>query len=545
MKFDAKKGRLVVPFFFFIFILAQSLFSATITYQEDLTTNFKNPERGIRDGSGTLGRVYFSLESYRNVDALPQSFLNNVSNECANYRNAGRKIIPRFRYAWTSGGDAMLQRILGHIEQIGPVLKENADVIAMVEVGFLGCFGEWHYFNCSDQYSNGNTTSRKAVLLKLLDVLPKDRMVVLRYDYYKRQIFGNSAPLGPDSAFSGSPRARTGFHNDCFRFDSSDRGTYHEPNTRANRDTIEAQKNYLNQDNRYVPQEGESCGSSSLSACDSAIKDLKRMHWDGLAISSFISQWSNGGCLNKILMSFGYRIVLRTAQLPDCARPGYNYNGSINLQNVGWGKIYNPRDCELVFRNTATKSKTIVKLTNDPRHWCMREDTLVNVLISAPIPANMPEGTYQVYLNLPDPYPSLHNRKEYSIRLANNNVWEDSTGYNSLQCIVAVSKNCVVGTIKSDAAVFKALESVRVKKQNGSIEFDLPGTMPAPITLEIFALSGAKIWSRTVMPGENGARTVKWTGGSSSVYLWKVFLNDKGSSHAATGAIRSLMVNRN
>ena len=57
----------------------------------------------------------------------------------------------------------------------------------------------------------------------------------------------------------------------------------------------------------------------------------------------------------------------------------------------------------------------------------------------------MPNGEYQVLLNLPDPTTSLHNRPEYSIRLANQDVWEASTGYNSLLQKVIVDSNAEGG----------------------------------------------------------------------------------------------------
>ncbi len=40
------------------------------------------------------------------------------------------------------------------------------------------------------------------------------------------------------------------------------------------------------------------------------------------------------------------------------------------------------------------------------------------------------EGVYDVLLNLYDPL--LYDRPEYSIRFANYNTWEESTGYNLL-----------------------------------------------------------------------------------------------------------------
>jgi len=57
------------------------------------------------------------------------------------------------------------------------------------------------------------------------------------------------------------------------------------------------------------------------------------------------------------------------------------------------------------------------------------------------IPAEMPLGSYSLFLNLPDGYSSLSNRVEYSIRLANQNVWDSITGYNNLQTNVDVEEN--------------------------------------------------------------------------------------------------------
>jgi hypothetical protein len=534
MYFTFQKNAAVfrVFFLFFFFLICQSLFGATITYQEDVSTNFKNPERGIRDGSETLIRIYEELGSYKGVDNLPQSVFDKVSNDCANARSSGKKIIMRFRYTSSGGTDAPLSRMLLHIEQLGPVLRANSDVIVMLEAGFIGCWGEWHYFNCTDQYGNYSPTSRKAVLLKLLEVWPKDRMIVLRYNFHKREIFGTDEPLGPDSAFSGSPRARVGAHNDCFGYNLDNRGTY-QP---TRQDSMDAQKLFLSLDNRYVPQEGETCGSSSHSVCDSALKYFKMHHWDGLSCSHLTSQWSGGGCLNTIKMKWGYRIALRDAVLPDSVRPGRTFFGSINLQNVGWGKIYNPRGCELVFRNNATKAEIIVKLTNDPRRWCMTDD-VVNVPVIATLPANMPEGSYKLFLNLPDTASRLYGKSAYSIRVANNNVWEDATGYNSLlhDVVVSLKVNAKI------AGAIQGLETFRVTKNNGAIKFTF-GNFAAPtrLTMEIFALSGVKLWSRTVMAA-SGAQTMSWTGYSPGIHLVKLSFGDTRSSVGALGAVRSVI----
>ena len=68
----------------------------------------------------------------------------------------------------------------------------------------------------------------------------------------------------------------------------------------------------------------------------------------------------------------------------------------------------------------------------DPRFWMAGETHEINLL--AQLNDSM-SGEYNVYLNLPDPYDTLHDNPAFSIRLANENMWEEETGYNYLTSI--------------------------------------------------------------------------------------------------------------
>jgi Domain of unknown function (DUF4832)/Domain of unknown function (DUF4874) len=487
---------------------------ANITYQEDSTTYFKNPERGVRDGSETLFRKYIELGDYRNTDILPQSVFNTVSGHCNDARSKGMKIIPRFRYYLESGTDAPLARILKHIDQLGPVLRANSDVIVFLEAGFIGAWGEWHHWNSSDVNKLDNTESRRAILFKLLDVMPKDRMVVIRYNSHKRQIFGTNEPLGPDSAFSGSHRARTGAKNDCFRATIDDEGTYRQP---PYTESIESQKVFLSLDNRYVPQEGESCGSSKYSECDSALHDLKRMHYDALQITSFKSQWSSGGCLNKILMNFGHRMALKKAEIPDSVFPGSHLVGSLSIINRGFGKLFNPRGCEFIFKNIKTGAVKQVDIGIDPRRFCMT-DSVEKFPFNISLPPDLAEGSYSLYLNLPDTASRLKARKEYAVRLANVNIWDDATGYNNLKHTIVVSKNMKpVATLNPNK--FQLKEAVSIEKSKGSIAIQYSAPPSTLCSFTVYTLSGLKIWETTA---NDRFGKVRWTGAIPGVYLLKV-----------------------
>ena len=92
----------------------------------------------------------------------------------------------------------------------------------------------------------------------------------------------------------------------------------------------------------------------------------------------------------------------------------------------------NKRGLELVFvkANDPTK-KYVFEQTEDPRFWLPGEHTFT---LSCTLNAEM-QGEYKLYLNLPDPYPTVYNDPRYSIRLANKDIWDENTGYNYIATI--------------------------------------------------------------------------------------------------------------
>ena len=128
-----------------------------------------NPERGFYrwawsnldqfskdDGADAYAngfRVLYAmvrLDAYKST-ALPATLLDGLRTGFANARQSGVKIIPRFVYNYPDGEteyrnatDASLTQVLAHIAQLKPVLQENTDVIAYLQAGFIGAWGEWH-----------------------------------------------------------------------------------------------------------------------------------------------------------------------------------------------------------------------------------------------------------------------------------------------------------------------------------------------------------------------------------------------------------------
>jgi len=91
---------------------------------------------------------------------------------------------------------------------------------------------------------------------------------------------------------------------------------------------------------------------------------------------------------------------------------------------------------ELVLKNTQSEEVYIVNTGIEPRLWKPSMESVIDTVMG--IPQDMPEGEYELYLNLPDPEETLYNNPAYSIRLANENVWEETTGYNRLNILIKI-----------------------------------------------------------------------------------------------------------
>jgi hypothetical protein len=444
-----------------------------VTFNQDaLDTGFPNPERGfydqdaplwlnlerspqnvdslraLRDRGISMLRWYFIIDEFRSAPFNDEA-LAYVRAQFAAARQAGLKVIPRFSYNFPTGGewpyqdpDAPLDRVLAHIGQLEPLLRENADVIAFMEIGFVGAWGEWHSStNRLVEHPEGLNTSSHAIIDRLLLALPPERMIAMRYPPYKRALYGDE-PLTPEQAFSGSPQARMGAHNDCFLASNTDWGTY--PEDPAAR---EALKGYLSLDNRFLPQGGETCNAAADAqpyiGCANALADLSRLRYSTLNIDyqeEVLQGWRDGGCFNEIADRLGYRFRLTGAALSQSVVTGRAFDLSLTVVNDGFASPYNPRGLEVVLRSSVTGELYRFPLGDqyDPRRW-LPELSAITINLQAELPASAPAGGYEVLLALPDPHPTLYNRPEYAIRLANQGMWEAQTGFNRLGVTIQVT----------------------------------------------------------------------------------------------------------
>ncbi|GAA5064447.1 hypothetical protein HNP84_006930 [Thermocatellispora tengchongensis] len=422
----------------------------TVTYTPS-TAAFANPDRGLYHHTGDCDKNDFSLATLQDYRAgqhislvmcvfylseyrdapIGQAALDQLQQQFATVRAAGLKMILRFAYtASTDGADAPKDRVLAHLDQLAPYLSANADVIHVMQAGFVGAWGEWYYtqnFGNAGVVSATDWANRKAVTDKILSVLPSSRMVQLRTPAIKRTMYGTAA-LSPAQAHGGSPQARLGHHNDCFLAGPDDYGTYTDP---------AVEYPYLEAETTYLAMGGETCNPNPpRSDCPTALDELSRFHWTYLNTdyhTGVLSGWNSGGCLAEVGRRLGYRLTLQSGTYPATATRGGTLPVSITIKNEGWAAPVNPRNLELVLRSgTATYR---LPLSGDPRKWLAGTTTTLSQPVT--LPASMPAGSYALLLALPDP--QLGSRPEYSIRLANTGTWEPGTGLNNLLHTITIS----------------------------------------------------------------------------------------------------------
>jgi len=398
--------------------------------------------RGAREKHISLVRLLYSLREFREAP-ISQELLERLAADFGRAREAGVKIILRFSYSSAIGQpDASLERILSHIEQLKPVLQPNADVLAFLEAGFAGAWGEWHsstngLFDTGPGIRWPQVNARtRAILDKLLEALPRDRMVALRCPRFKWAFFGVE-PLSVKDGFSGTPKARTGAINDCFLASADDMGTY--------TDRMEAEKAFYHRDNLFVPQGGETCSAGPRAQpyidCENALKQLAYLRYSTLNLDynrQVLAVWEQGGCMPEIRRRMGYRFRLIESRVPETARPGAALRISFTVTNDGWANLYNPRPLEVVLRDSKSGKRHALKLAEDPRLWMPGESRTVEAEIGFPAEAAA-GASYDILLHLPDAAPALRDRPEYAVRFANRDMWEPATGMNSLGRAVKVA----------------------------------------------------------------------------------------------------------
>ncbi len=436
-----------------------------VTFLPDDTTDFLNPERGwMRRGNedifddaragnddhqtgysvvwtdvgspawdGDSGNP-FRLDNYRKRN-LPSSLLDALGDVFAAARREGIKLKVRFAYNYSSGGrDTTKEWMLTHIGQLGPVLTENADAIASLDAGFIGYWGEMHSSTDIVRDGGDEAGAIAEVVNALLAETPAWLNVDVRYPRIVRSLFGDPGyDMDLGERFSGTDQARVGWYNDCLWSNKGNTGTY------GGGDGFERDRDTFEKIGRYAATSGESCNAGGLNeynSCDAVLEDMAKIGGPDTLFRGFwkdmYDRWIEEGCYKEISLRLGYRLLFVSATLPVQVSAGEPFTVSLELQNSGFGKVYNPRPVDLVFVGADGAATT--RLTPDARKKLPLAGETVTASWTVEAPADLRSGQrYQLYLRLPDPSARLEPDNRFAIRMANSGeIWDPTTGRHDL-----------------------------------------------------------------------------------------------------------------
>lgn len=442
----------------------------TLNFSED-TSNFLNPERGVRDGfqmgygnnnsytnpanitdttlagwnpaniraaGTTVAQAYVSLRPHKN-SAIPQSYLDTLASRLAACRTAGIKVVLRFWYGWTyseSVGhepDAPKSRILSHITQLTPLFQDYADVILVLQAGFIGLWGEWYY---STNFGTPPGAADKAdVMNALLSAVPSSRFVQCTIVSDLQSLTN----LSEGTAYNGSNGSRIGFHNDAFVANQADAGTFpwDDPDRTTKREWVAART-------KWMPVGGEMAGDIPVPTepdpynrrnASGLLAEFAKFNWSWIARDFGQpdigpQQWASMGIDQTIGKKLGYRYRLTQVTMPTSLTPGTGFTMNLKLTNDGWASAFNPRPVRVVLRRQSDQTLFVINTNLDPRRWYAGVNQDLNLTLTAP--SGLTSGSYDVLLWFPDGSATLENNPLFAIRLANTGVWESATGMNKI-----------------------------------------------------------------------------------------------------------------
>lgn len=442
------------------------------SYTPDNTTNFANPERGFyeqveyghpsyyklskssgcfqegrKEGRSLILRLYY-LHNYRTQPTLPDSLITMINNDMEAIRANGFKCILRFAYT-AEGSDDPSKNLdatpaiwQAHLSQLKRVMADNADVIYVVQAGFLGAWGEW-YYSGQGVGKNIPADTKKNLITQLLDAVPANRCVQLRTPLFKTDYMGDAVALTAATAYRGDARSRLGHHNDAFCNGEYNMGTY---------TNVSSDKAYIAQECLFVPiggetniEESNAANYTNYGTGAKAEAEMRLLHYSYLnySYSKYATgQWKNekdaSGTSYYDLMArqMGYRFVLTEGSFPTEVAQGDKMAITLKINNTGYAPLYNERHAYIVMKGA---NKTYrMQLQSDPRTWQPAQTTTISE--SLLLPTDIEAGTYSLYLYLPDADSKIAANPAYAVRFANSDVWDAATGYNNLNTQVVVAE---------------------------------------------------------------------------------------------------------
>ncbi len=427
-----------------------------IDYSETLD-NIKNPERGFYNTaflrmmpSGTkpttsganlvhlrvnIGDFSSAVNGTEDLE-LTEDALNALDQTLQNIKSRGGSVIIRFAYDGFNGKkdlEPSLDMIYKHISQLKPIFYKNQDVLAYVELGFFGPWGEMH----SSKVSNTDNVSRAIDLM--LDTVPTNIKIGVRTpNYYAKWLGIDRSKLNENITVKGTDEYRVGLFNDGYLGSNNDLGTF------LNRQIEIA---WLQNQATHTFYGGEVVANANP-ATKPAINTVEYMseeafithttylnsEWNGNVINAWKEETYNGSDQLYVGQSgylyianhLGYRFVLRKSEVTKEVNKNRNLKLNLHIENVGFANLINEKKVTLVLKKGEQTYEIPTEI--DATNWNSKE--ISNVNIEVPLPKDIELGEWNIYLRISQNGDMGTDGNYKCIQLANKNIYDETLGAN-------------------------------------------------------------------------------------------------------------------
>ena len=421
-----------------------------------------------RNPMSSLVQINYYLGQWRG-SALPQAFIDSLNSEAAHIRAAGLKLVLRFSYCAnnsTDPHDADADRVCGHIRQLHDYFNNNKDILYVVQVGWIGWWGEGGTSGAASSYYYGyepdhHTVERRKIYDSTLYHVPSNVWVMGGMGVSQRWCLYDSTSVTSATAFDGSKMSRLGLFDDSQGSNQNGNIIWRIPvacgGTRTMSDS-QYTKTWWQNNSEWLMWGGELASGDTTSEWVGAsqpysiYKENQRWHANWFNCTEWgspdpVTHFINLGIWDSWRKSLGYRHELVSSTIPGSVTSGGSFHFQAEVKNTGWGNQLHTSKLNLLLRNNSTLAVTTIPLFRertvyDPRFWHPNVTTTLDTTVTLPA---MAAGTYSVLLSLPDTNATISTRPEYAIHFANTTAngyaWESRTGFNDLGVDLVVSGN--------------------------------------------------------------------------------------------------------
>lgn len=357
-----------------------------------------------RDTDTTLALVEINLQEYR-TGPVSAAGMENIEALFHALSAGGKRLIVRFLYDCEGKNPIVepdrMSIILGHIQQMGPILQKYERDIFTLQGLFVGDWGEMHntrYESDEDFQILAQALARAAGPGNFLSVrTPAQwRVITLR---------GKNTQLA----------SQIGLFNDGILGNDIDLGTYDMAYQGAERRTREQELIFQNELCARVPNGGEVVINNPYNDFENAARDLAAMRVTYLNKdydAQVFSKWadtvvSRKGCfsgmdgLSYMERRLGYRLLVDNVKAVRHSLRQY-ISVDVDFRNAGFAPLYTSPELLFVLRdeeNASVWSSPAVHYLEDLRGGT---DAVHTVSIKIPLDG-LQKGSYRLYLSLTDP----------------------------------------------------------------------------------------------------------------------------------------------